>query len=207
MQVLEDILGSRTNLQILRHLVAISGGLSGNEIATRLGLGESSVRQALKRLQAAGIVTRTDMGNSALYALDHELDFARHLLIPLFQAETGLHQAVIATLLQACRKLKPQPNAVILFGSVARGAADSRDIDLLCTVSKAQDKSAVHDAVADGFGALRSRYRLPVSAIVATETELSSPRFASLLKEVQREGLLLLGKAPGILKGVKRHDT
>jgi DNA-binding IclR family transcriptional regulator len=50
MPVPEDVLGSRVNIQILRYLVAVRGGVSGNEIATRLGLQQSSARQALDSL-------------------------------------------------------------------------------------------------------------------------------------------------------------
>jgi predicted transcriptional regulator len=65
MQTLEDVLGSRVNIAVLRYLTAVSGSLSGNKIANRLGLQQSSVRLAFERLVEAGVVTRTDVGRSA----------------------------------------------------------------------------------------------------------------------------------------------
>src|SRR5262245_34233192 len=140
MQTIDDILGSRVNIAILRHLSAIRGGLSGNEIANRLGLRESSVRKALGRLVASGIVTRVDVGKSAAYEIDRDLEFYRSVIEPLFRAENQLQDKLIRLLLQEIGRLQPKPQAVILFGSVARGARDFRDVDLLCVVSKENDK-------------------------------------------------------------------
>src|SRR5262245_21859481 len=136
MQTHEDILGSRVNIAILRHLSAVRGGLSGNEIANRLRLRESSARQALRRLVDTGIVTRVDVGNSASYELDHELAFQESVIAPLFRAESRLHDDLIHSLVKSVRRLTPKPRAVILFGSLARGERDFRDVDLLCIVAK-----------------------------------------------------------------------
>jgi DNA-binding IclR family transcriptional regulator len=78
-----------------RYSAAIRGGLSGNEIATRLGLQQSSARQALEHLVAARVVTRTDVGRSAAYELDRELAFANVVLVPLFQSEARLRDDLI----------------------------------------------------------------------------------------------------------------
>jgi predicted nucleotidyltransferase len=202
MPILEDVLGSRTNITILRYLTAIRGALSGNEIATRLGLRQSTARQALERLVATGVITRADIGNSAAYELDHELAMHRSVLVPLFRAEAGLHDELLETVVQICGRLKPPPNAVFLFGSLARGERDFRDIDLLC-VTKAREKSALHDAVAEEFEAVRPFFKVPVSAIVVTEEELRSRKFAPLKKEILRDGLLLFGMRPSVLRDVR----
>ena len=206
MPILEDILGSRTNIAILRYLTAIRGALSGNEIATRLGLRQSTVRQALERLVATGVITRADIGNSAAYELDHELAMHRTVLVPLFRAEAGLHDELLESLAQICVKLKPSPSAVFLFGSLARGERDFRDIDLLC-VAKAREKSALHDAVAEEFEAIRPIFKVPVSAIVVTEEELRSRKLAALKKGILRDGLLLFGMRALVLPGVRAWEA
>src|SRR5262245_46150035 len=98
MQVLEDILGSRINISILRYLTAIRVPLSGNEIATRLSLQQSSVRKALERLVAARVLTRTDVGRSAAYQFNHGQAFQRSILVPLFHAETQFRYGLIERL-------------------------------------------------------------------------------------------------------------
>ncbi len=203
MQTIEDVLGSRTNVAVLRYLTAIRGSLSGNEIAKRLRLQQSSVRQALERLVEAGVVTRMDLGRSAAYALDQRLAFVRALLIPLFREEARLRDKLIDALARGSGKLEPKPRTVILFGSLARGTRDFRDVDLLCIVAKGHDKSLLHDAIADGFDQIRREYKVPVSALVATQTELKSPQLESTLVEARRDGLLLFGTAPAELRGVR----
>ena len=203
MQTIDDILGSRTNIAILRHLSAIRGSLSGNEIAKRLGLRESSVRQALQRLVASGIVTRADIGNTAAYELDRDLESYRSVIEPLFRAETQLQDKLIGLLTQSIRRLKPKPRAVILFGSLARGARDFRDVDLLCIVSREQDREPLHETVASGFEMVRQRYNVPVSAVVATEAGLRTERLASVLAAARRDGILLFGVAPKLLGKIR----
>ena len=203
MQTIEDVLGSRTNVAVLRYLTAIRGSLSGNEIAKRLRLQQSSVRQALGRLVESGVVTRMDLGRSAAYELDQRLAFVRALLIPLFREEARLRDKLIDALARGSGKLEPKPRAVILFGSLARGARDFRDVDLLCIVAKERDKSLLHDAIATGFDQIRREYKVPVSALVAAEAELKSIKLESTVMEARRDGLLLFGTAPAELRSVR----
>ena len=74
---LEDVFGDRLNVTVLRLLAQVAGGLSGNGVARRLGLQQSAVRKALERLVARGVVTRTDVGRTAAYALDARREVVR----------------------------------------------------------------------------------------------------------------------------------
>jgi len=203
MQTLEDVLGSRINIAVLRYLTAISGSLSGNEIAKRLRLQQSSVRLALERLVETGVVTRTDVGRSAGYELDQRLAFVRALLIPLFREETQLRDKLMSALARGSEKLEPQPSAVVLFGSLARGVRDYRDIDLLCVVAKERDKSLLHDAIAVAYNQVQREFKVPVSPVVATDAELGSPKLEPVVGEARRDGLLLFGTAPRQLRSIR----
>ena len=207
MQTLEDVVGSRVNIAILRHLDAINDALSGNEIAKRLGLRESSVRQALRRLVATGIVTRTDIGNSAAYRLDRELAFQRSILAPMFRAEARLRNDIVRTIVRAVRRVRPVPKAVFLFGSVARWARDFRDVDMLFLTSKERDKESLRDAVAGAFADVQRRYKVPVSVIVAAEAELGSANLASVVEAIRREGILIWGAPSGALRDVSKLES
>lgn len=206
MQTLEDVVGSRVNIAILRHLDAVNDALSGNEIARRLGLRESSVRQALRRLVATGIVTRTDIGNSAAYRLDRELAFQRSILAPMFRAEARLGSDIVRDIVQAVRRVKPVPKAVFLFGSVARGARDFRDVDVLFVITKGRDKEPLREAIAGGFGVIRRRYKVPISAIVAAEAELTSTSLASVVEAIRREGMLVWGTPLAALNDARKFE-
>ncbi len=206
MPILEDVLGSRVNIQILRYLVAIRGGLSGNEIAIRLGLQQSSARQALERLVAAGVVTRTDVGRSAAYEVDRKLAFANVVLEPLFQSEARLRDDLIEALAHACNELGSELESVILFGSLARGERDFRDADLLFVVPKKKDKAQLHDRIAEHFEPVRQRFGVPVSAVVVTEAELHSLKLASVVDAARGDGILLFGSPPGLFQNVRARS-
>jgi DNA-binding transcriptional ArsR family regulator len=204
--VLEDVLGSRVNIQILRYLVAIRGGLSGNEIATRLGLQQSSARQALERLVAARIVTRMDVGRSAAYELDRELAFSNVVLAPLFHSENQLRNDLIEALAHECGALGSELESAVLFGSLARNDRDFRDADLLFVVPK-KNKAQLHDRIAEHFESVRRRFATPVSAVVVSEAELHSPKLASVVDAVRRDGILLFGSPHGVLQNVRRRNS
>jgi predicted nucleotidyltransferase len=202
MQTLESVLGTRVNLAVLRYLSAVNGALSGNEIAKRLGLQQSSVRLALERLVEAGVVTRNDIGRSAAYQLDQRLAFVQTVLLPLFRAEAKLHERLLHAIARGCTKLKPRPHAVVVFGSAARGARDFRDVDLLCIATREDDKAPIHDGVADVFGQFQREFKVPISVVVATSGELRATRLEAVAREARRDGILVFGTAPADLSGV-----
>lgn len=202
MQTLESVLGTRVNLAVLRYLSAVNGALSGNEIAKRLGLQQSSVRLALERLVEAGVVTRNDIGRSAAYQLDQRLAFVQTVLLPLFRAEAKLHERLLDAIARGCTKLKPRPHAVVVFGSAARGARDFRDVDLLCIATREDDKAPIHDGVADVFGQFQREFKVPISVVVATSGELRATRLEAVAREARRDGILVFGTAPADLSGV-----
>ncbi|HXC25469.1 MAG TPA: nucleotidyltransferase domain-containing protein, partial [Gemmatimonadaceae bacterium] len=114
-----------------------------------------------------------------------------------------LREDLIDQTAKVVRTLNPIPRTVILFGSLARGMRDFRDVDLLCVVAKGNEKIVVHDRIAETFEKVRRRYKVPVSAVVATEAELRSPSLTSVVTEARRDGILLAGTAPTVLQGVR----
>lgn len=202
MQTLENVLGTRVNLAVLRYLSAVNAALSGNEIAKRLHLQQSSVRLALERLVEAGVVTRNDIGRSAAYQLDQRLVFVRTVLLPLFRAEAQLRERLLGAIARGCMKLEPKPRAVVVFGSAARGARDFRDVDLLCIAAKGSDKALIHDDVANAFDHFRRGFKVPISVVVATSGELNTTKFESVAREARRDGVLMFGTAPAELSGL-----
>ena len=89
---LEDVFGDRLNMSVLRQLSQILGGVSGNGLARRLGLQQSAVRKALERLVERGVVTRTDVGRTAAYAVDDRREVVRRVVLPAFRAARSPHR-------------------------------------------------------------------------------------------------------------------
>jgi hypothetical protein len=150
--------------------------------------------RSLQATRVAGISLRTGhCGGSDCYTNRHrkysELSARSGVGLPTLCAgaavffEARLSDDLMRDLLRAVRRLEPAPKAVLLFGSVARGARDFRDVDLLCVVSKERDKEPLHEAVAGDFAVIRRRYKTPISAIIATEPELRLRTGAGVLRQ------------------------
>lgn len=204
---LEDVFGDRLNVTVLRHLVQVAGGVSGNGVARRLGLQQSAVRKALERLVARGLVTRTDVGRTAAYALDARREVVRRVVLPAFRAEARLGERLRRALQRAALALRPRPAAVVLYGSVARGAAAPGDVDLLVVLSRPGDEEGVRTALLDAVRPVEVRFQLAVHPVVMTAAELAGRRGDPLVAAISDDGVLLSGRAPKPLHRVRVLPT
>lgn len=200
---LEDVFGDRLNVTVLRLLSQIAGGVSGNGVARRLGLQQSAVRKALERLVERGVVTRTDVGRTAAYALDTRREVVRRVVLPAFRAEARLGERLRRALQRAALALRPRPAAVVLYGSVARGAPHPGDVDLLVIPARAADEEPLRAALLDAVRPVEVRFRLAVHPVVMTAAELAARRDDPLVAAIAADGLLLSGRAPKPLHRVR----
>jgi len=200
---LENVFGDRLNVTVLRLLSQVAGGVSGNGVARRLGLQQSAVRKALERLVERGVVTRTDVGHTAAYALDGRREVVRRVVLPAFRAEARLTERLRRALQRLALALRPRPAAVVLYGSVARGAADPGDVDLLVILGRAEDEESVRAALLDGVRPVEVRFQLAVTPVVVTAAELAERAADPLIAAVAVDGLLLSGRAPGPLRRIR----
>jgi predicted nucleotidyltransferase/biotin operon repressor len=201
---LEDVFGDRLNVTVLRLLSQVAGGMSGNGVARRLGLQQSAVRKALERLVARGVVSRADVGRSAAYALDARREVVRRVVLPAFRAEARLGERLRRALQRRALALRPAPAAVVLYGSVARGAAAPRDVDLLVVLGQPDDVEPVRTALLEAVRPLEIRFQLAVHPVVLTLAELAARKDDPLIAAVAAEGLLLSGRASGPLRTLRR---
>lgn len=192
---LEDVFGDRLNVTVLRHLAQVAGNVSGNGVARRLGLQQSAVRKALERLVERGVVTRADVGRTAAYALDARREVVRRVVLPAFRAEARLGERLRRALQRTALALRPRPAAVVLYGSVARGAADPGDVDLLVVLARPEDEEPVRAALLDAVRAVEVRFQLAVHPVVLTAAELRDRADDPLVAAVAADGLLLTGRA------------
>jgi DNA-binding Lrp family transcriptional regulator len=178
--------------------------MSGNAVARRLALQQSAVRKALERLVARGVVTRTDVGRAAAYALDTRREVVRRLVLPAFQVEAALGERLRQALRRAAEQLRPAPAAVVLYGSVARGARAPGDVDLLLVVRRDADAEPVRSSLLDAVRGLEIRFQVAVNPVVLSVAELQARAADPLITAVAAEGVLLAGQAAGPLRRVRR---
>lgn len=201
---LEDVLGERANITVLRLLTTVGGSLSGNEIARRVGIQQSTARKALERLVARGVVTRTDIGRAAAYDLNSRLELVTVLIIPLFRAEAELRARLWADLVGVVSGLEPGPLAAVVYGSVARRERNPRDLDLLLVTKSDSDEEQLRELLLDVTEKFATQYQLEISPLFMTRTELRGRAQEGFLKSVVKEGILLFGEPVGPLRRMRR---
>jgi predicted nucleotidyltransferase len=133
-----DALASKPKVRILRYLATHSGRFTGREISLAARVEAKRASQALADLVDMGVVIRLPAGRAYLYSLNRRSYLVSKILVPAFQHEEGWLEA----LGRAVYRLGPKSiDAVLLYGSWARGQASRRsDVDLLVIVEAKDQK-------------------------------------------------------------------
>jgi hypothetical protein len=85
---------------------------------------------------------------------------------------------------------------VVLYGSVARGAAAPGDVDLLVLLARPEDEEPVRAALLDAVRPVEVRFQLAVQPVVMTAAALVGRRDDALVAAIAADGLLLTGRGP-----------
>ena len=182
--VLGRVLGvlARTEAELTMRTVAQLADVSVNRAVT-----------VLNELVSLGIVERREAGSSALVRLAQDNEAARWI------TQLGqLYERVVTRLEKEAGRIAPMPASVVLFGSFARGEADSAsDIDVL--IVRPDDLSEGDDHWTDAVGRWTSRARRiignPVNVVEvgASEVPRLLRRRGSVWSNIVEEGRVLAG--------------
>lgn len=134
---LENIIGSKAKVKILRVLIEVRTAYTLKDLVKETGLSLSITHQAAEELAEEGIVIRLKgRKKERLYKFNAESSFATALFELFKNEKTRQRNDVILlktwnVLEQMLTAIKKETNLIILFGSQARGEATVRsDIDL-----------------------------------------------------------------------------
>lgn len=162
-KVLEEILGKKSNVSILRVLISRGIELTGRQVAELAGLNHRTCLLSLEELKNQGLVLRRSAGTAYLYSLRLSNIFFKEGIEPLFKLEKELAGKMTALLLDALNEYdsgNQEVLSVTLFGSVASKKEEpDSDIDV-CLIIKdiyVEERlrdilSDVNDRVMDSFG-------------------------------------------------------
>lgn len=151
---LDDLVGTRSRVAVLRTLARAPESLSGREIARRGRISPQSALDAIRALTALGVVEERILTTSqSFYSLNRATLIYRGLIDSLVEAE----RSWTSTLLEALRGYVEQVAAhgegrvlwAGLFGSVARGTdTPDSDIDIAIVARSIEEADALRDASA-----------------------------------------------------------
>ncbi len=123
---LNEVLGTETNVRILRVLVAAEVPLGKSELARQASLNPSGVRRALRALIELGIVEEVGKTPRQPVRLrkEHALFGA---LRDLFQVERTRFELLVESLREMIAHVQPSPQSAWIQGPVARGTDATAD--------------------------------------------------------------------------------
>lgn len=153
---IEDLLGSRSRIAVLRVLLGVSVPLNASQIATRTGLTRPAVASVLADLSTIGAVRSSPAGRATIHWLNRDSVYVEHLISPLFEAERRLPEDMLNDLAETFHE---HTVSVVLFGSYARGEqAPDSDVDVALVMADGRNASAVESVAADHVTAFRDKF-------------------------------------------------
>jgi len=205
--VLDEVLGQRSKVALLRFLARARGEHSGRDLARHLGLDHKTCHAALRSLAEQGIVDSRRLGTAVIYALRDAHPIVRDILAPAFATEAALLERFV----REAREISRAPaESVILFGSAARKEEEARsDVDILFVTRDADSKARTREALDAAAAGLAARYGSVPQFIVEDRPTFRRKvaRGNPLYGEILRTGRVILGKpfAELLKNGGKAH--
>jgi predicted nucleotidyltransferase len=162
-------------------------GLTGRELAQRIGFSPTQTARALGTLEAVGIVRRESAGRAFLWKFSPDHVLAAPIL-QLFDDERSLFRALREDLSAAIANLPTERSW--LFGSIARGdERPTSDIDVLVEVDSPESKRLVEDSLSALTTKFLVRFGNPLSTLVLERRKGSKE--SALLGSVRDEAVSL----------------
>lgn len=183
--------------RILEFLWRSRAEWSGREIARKVGLSAPACHEALKRLDARGLVHLRRVSNVHLYKINSENYLVRNVFARQFEAEAAMPKQIAAVAKRALIAPKSDIISLVLFGSMARrtGLLGS-DLDLLIVLPGKESAKALAPRVERLRELLFKRFSLPLSPYIQTVSELrrKHARKLPLIREILQDGRCIFGK-------------
>lgn len=191
---LDEVLGARSKLALLRLLARTRGEHTGRELARLVELDAKTCHAALRKLARQGVVEMRRAGKAILYRLNSRHVLVTRMLRPLFEREASVLSEYGRDLR---RRIGTPLVSMILFGSVLRREERATsDVDLVLVVSGANAVRRAEEAVDRAAGELASLYGNPPQVIVYDRADFRRKAGTGdgFVTEVLRSGRVLEGK-------------
>lgn len=190
---LDDILGRKANVSLLRVLVRTRLETTGRHLARSAGMDHKTCFRVLRDLYRENIVRLRSVGRACFVQLNAEFPLVRKILEPLFEWEWNLPEQLARDIVDAAG---PLPASIILFGSTAK-KSDTResDIDLMLLARRASDLPALEERgyqIGHFLFANYGRSSIPLTLDLKTFRSRLAERDSFIL-EIVRTGRVLHG--------------
>lgn len=184
--------------RVLRFLWRSRSEWSGREIARKVGLSAPSCHEALKKLDARGLVQLRRVSNVHLYAINADSYLIKDAFVPFFEAQEAMPQQIDA-LVKSTLSGSPKDGVVsiVIFGSMARGTARlGSDLDVFVVLRSKENMKTLEPRMETLRLQLFRRFHLSLSPYVQTVSEFrrKHERKLPLVQEILKDGRTIYGK-------------
>ena len=197
---LNEVLGTETNVRILRVLGAAEVPLGKTELARQADLNPSGVRRALRALIELGIVEEVGRTPRQPVRLrkEHPLSGA---LRDLFQAECARFDLLVESLREMIAHVQPPPQSAWIQGPVARGTDEPGDPVVVGVLTSARYAASAREQ----FLSMLPEFVDDPDVQIVLKTWTLADMDASTDLEAELEGaILLVAPHPLQLLGIRR---
>ncbi|MFH1737314.1 MAG: nucleotidyltransferase domain-containing protein [Actinomycetota bacterium] len=191
--LIEELLGQKSKVKILRHLVLNCIEDSGRRIAADTKMSPTKCHEALAELVDQGAVKVNVKGKMYLYSLNRGAYIVDAIIEPLFMKERDSISTVIS---DVSATIKKDTLSIVLFGSIAkREELPYSDIDILVIAKDGPAKRRIKKKLEDIAIDIHRKYRNELAPYVLTATEYLKriKKKDSMLTDIEKSGRLVYG--------------
>jgi predicted nucleotidyltransferase len=188
-ELLDEILGRRSKVRLLRALGPLDRPVSGREAARLAGLSHRAIT-ALDELAALGVVIRREAAGQHLYTFNRE-----HVLANAIQHVFVEEERRSSLILDRIRSVAAEAGALYagVFGSAARREdRPGSDLDLFIVLEHEEAKESAKDAMVLAIEELQEHYGVRLSPVVVSLVEArrqareESPLVQDVIRDARR---------------------
>lgn len=199
---IDDILGQKTKVKILRYLVVHQEEQSGRHIALEAGVNHWQCHKVLQEFYKRGILTMKRAGNTYLFGFRKNQYIVKKAIIPLFGTELGLTDNLIRDLIGVIKKLvnKNEILSLVLFGSMTTGKGKPHsDLDFMVLVKDKADTQAINEEITENNDYFMDSYGNMLSPYIIARSEFLKrhKKRDKLIENIIKQGNIIYGKTIG----------
>lgn len=202
LQPLDDALGTRSKVRVLRVLLDRDGGLSGRAVGRQAGVSSRAALQALEDLCELGVVRRETSPAQHQFSINRRHVLVKNGLEGLFAAERRGVDRAFDRLQASCARLSQNSEVRIraawLFGSAIRGEdRPSSDLDLLLVTEGTAATNQLREELLEVREEFALEHGLALSPVVLTLDRLKEmdAEGASLARAVREDARRVFGSS------------
>ncbi len=194
---LDDLLGKKIKIKILRLLFNDKKEYTGREIARGLNIAPSYIHKALKEMVKERLINIEKKGTAHIYSIKDESYIIKEFFSPLFKQEKVMYNDIISFIKKRLLLYKAGLITIAVFGSVARKEeTGGSDFDIFIITGNSKEKRDIDKAMDDITIEIGNIFETDVSSYILTQPEIKKKYKAKskLIINILNEYQLIYGE-------------